>query len=118
MFMCFRSNSPSGPLGPDGLDSGRRSRTPDRHSRYTGRYRSPTPGYHYPLSGPGTARGRPDMDGDATMRDVGQEEWLLKRAYESGRSDERRRLQRIMMDALELNVENGKESIGENLIQL
>lgn len=52
------------------------------------------------------------------MKGSADEEWLVRRAYDSGRADERRRLLRIVMTALDNDGENRKDRAGEDLIAL
>ena len=52
------------------------------------------------------------------MKGSADEEWIVRRAYDSGRADERRRLHRILMDALEVDGENRQDGAGEELISL
>lgn len=92
----------------------RRSRTPDRNSQYAGRYRSPIP-YHQVH---GSNRGCVRLDEDSMMKDTEEEEWLIRRAYESGRADERRRLQRAIMEAFEPKRGSEEDFNAETLIAL
>lgn len=52
------------------------------------------------------------------MHNSAEEEWMLRRAYDSGRADERRRLYRIIMGALNLEGDVRKDAAGEELITL
>jgi len=52
------------------------------------------------------------------MEGSADEEWIVRRAYDSGRADERRRLHRIIMMALDVDGENGKDGAAEELITL
>ena len=94
----------------------RRSRTPEQTSRYASRYRSPTlPREHW---SPSKRHTRQNQDDDIMMRDSVDEEWIIRRAYDSGRADERRRLHRVLMSALDADAENWKGVTGEELITL
>lgn len=46
------------------------------------------------------------------------EEWLVRRAYDSGRADERRRLYRVIMDALDGDGAYRKDGAGGALLTL
>lgn len=52
------------------------------------------------------------------MKGSADEEWIVRRAYDSGRADERRRLHRIIMMALDVDGEKQKGGSGEELIIL
>jgi len=52
------------------------------------------------------------------MKDTEEEEWLIRRAYESGRADERRRLQRAIMEAFEPKRGSEEDFNAETLIAL
>lgn len=71
--------------------------------------------HHYQEHGTKTGCLRPDLDGDEVMRDIGHEEMIARRAYESGRADERRRLLKAMMDVLEPSEDTTKDTQGHDL---
>ena len=55
------------------------------------------------------------------MRGTDEEEWLLRRAYESGKADERRRLRRVFMEVFDRAGEDEVRGAGtgpENLIEI
>lgn len=52
------------------------------------------------------------------MQNSAEEEWIVRRAYDSGRADERRRLCHIIMGALNLDGEDRKDAAGEERITL
>ena len=110
------SNSPPRARSSRDDSTRRRSRTPEQTSRYASRYRSPTlPREHW---SPSKRHTRQNQDDDIMMRDSVDEEWIIRRAYDSGRADERRRLHRVLMSALDADAENWKGVTGEELITL
>lgn len=96
----------------------RRSRTPDYSRRPARRYRSPySQRRALGVDGEDSRAGE-----DEVMGDFDQQEWLLRKAYESGKADERRRIGRIMMDTLrtqtEIETDVETRADGDDLIAL